>query len=438
MKKITLIMTLLVATLLGASDLEKNVDIEQFKKLPMVQSSNIKIIKAKEIKKGWYYVEGRQNGRKVDLFTDKETLIIGTGYNQKTLKKIKFPLDAEKYKRLASFKYGSGPKEYFLFTDPECPYCRMFDEKMINKYVAKKVTIYGFFYPLNFHLAAKAMSKATLAQSKKDRVIYASKLMHMPLPDVVKEVDKYSSDLYKDLIKAMANPRFANLIGKYSNAINQAYGVNLNSKEEILAYAKKRIAEIKDSKEIDAEFRRALRQTVKDFSVSGTPSLFDAEGEKLNSPLDVFAGIVDMDMVSKIIANDLTVQMGAKGKEKLYIFSSTKCPHCINQFKNKKFIDYLKSKYELHFVLMATGNRNVAQKELMYLYSIEDKKKRVEEFEKIMTGLKVESVLLNKQYPIEYINKMKKYEKMLNDSYVNTTPVIVNQKGDVIRNGNLL
>lgn len=409
-------------------------NLEEFKKHPFIKDSRLIFGKHKSVGDGWFLVEARQSGKKINIFTNNKKMIVGRGYDLKKFEELKFQIDTEKYKKMASFKIGNGPKEYFLFTDPECPACKGFDKKLAFKAAKENLTIYAFLYPLNFHLAANAMSKAILSQPYNKRAEYASKIMHSPLYTIIKEIDKYSSDLYKDILNAYKNRNLSNLPTRYALDINRAYGVNLKTKEEIVKFANKKIIEIKGSLKIDNELRGTLRATSNDFVVSGTPMIFDMNGNKVENRGELLNGLVNKKAIDQIIRKGKTVQLGTPGKEKLYIFSSTKCPGCIQHFKNKQMMDYLKSKYELHFILMATGNRAKAINELKYLYSIDDIKERAVEFERIMLGGMLSDENSNKQYSDEFLREINTYGGLLNETNVNSTPVLVNSNGKVVNN----
>ncbi|AXH16399.1 hypothetical protein CP985_03380 [Malaciobacter mytili LMG 24559] len=434
MKKTLLITTLLASSLFAN---EQRVDLEQFKSIEMIKKSGIYLKQAKKLDDKWFLLEGKQNGRKLNLYTDKNMLIVGRGFNLKDFKEIKFDIDTKKYKENALFKIGNGPNEYILFTDPECPYCRMLDEKLSSKAAKENFTIYTYFFPLSFHLAAVPMSKAILNQPKERRAEYSSKLMNMQLDEIIKEVDKYSNDLYKNILIALDNQRMSQLALKYVDAINKAYNLKLATNDEIKKYCASKITQTKDNVKIDNMLNSSIRNITDDFEISGTPTLYDMEGNKINNPNEIFSKhpMVNMDAIKKIEKLGKTIKLGKEGAEKLYIFSSTKCPHCVEQFKNKKFIDYLKSKYELNFVLMNTGNPNLALAELIYLHSINDMKKRAVEFEAIMNGKRIDNLP-----KIETLDKnaINAYMKLIDETYVNSTPVIISKDGKIIDSPNKL
>jgi thiol:disulfide interchange protein DsbC len=66
----------------------------------------------------------------------------------------------------------NGKLKLAIFTDPECPYCRKFENELAK---LKGVQVYSFLYPLSFHKHAKRWSTA----------IWCSKDRHKMLTDIM-------------------------------------------------------------------------------------------------------------------------------------------------------------------------------------------------------------------------------------------------------------
>jgi len=90
------------------------------------------------------------------VFLDKKTseLYIGSGYD-KDGRAILFPKDAQTIKEGVAFSYGTGSKEIYIVTDPECPYCTRFEKSVHGK--LSDYTVHVIFFPLSFHKKAPAM-----------------------------------------------------------------------------------------------------------------------------------------------------------------------------------------------------------------------------------------------------------------------------------------
>lgn len=100
------------------------------------------------------------------VFLDKKTseIYIGSGYDKEG-RAITFPKDADSIKKGVAFSYGSGSKEIYIITDPECPYCVRF-EKAVNGKLSD-YTVHVILFPLSFHKKAPAMIEWIL-QGKND------------------------------------------------------------------------------------------------------------------------------------------------------------------------------------------------------------------------------------------------------------------------------
>jgi len=87
---------------------------------------------------------------------DKQTneLYIGTAYDKEG-KAIVFPKDEQVIKDAVSFSYGTGSKEIYIVTDPECPYCTRFEKAVHGK--LNDYTVHVILFPLSFHKKAPVM-----------------------------------------------------------------------------------------------------------------------------------------------------------------------------------------------------------------------------------------------------------------------------------------
>ncbi|MEJ1960810.1 MAG: DsbC family protein [Gammaproteobacteria bacterium] len=51
---------------------------------------------------------------------------------------------------------GTGARKFAIFTDPDCPYCRQFEEQLKS---VTDVTMYVFLFPLKIHAGAEKRAK---------------------------------------------------------------------------------------------------------------------------------------------------------------------------------------------------------------------------------------------------------------------------------------
>lgn len=114
-----------------------------------------------------YLIKGalRSNGTSrpatVILTKDKKTMIFGEAFDTATGQPVTFPVDMQALEGEAAFRYGNGATKLYLFTDPECPYCRKF-EALLPSY-KERATFYIFLYPLPFHPHAVPVSRYLLS-----------------------------------------------------------------------------------------------------------------------------------------------------------------------------------------------------------------------------------------------------------------------------------
>lgn len=132
--------------------------------MPFFQKTGVKVKKVHNAG-SLYIVRGEHSGNPVQLYVtkDKKVVIQGKSYD-KDLKELTIPVNMKKFIGREAFKIGKGKKKYFVWTDPECPYCMKMKKLFEKEKVYEKATFYYFFYPLDFHKNAKDMSAWILSQ----------------------------------------------------------------------------------------------------------------------------------------------------------------------------------------------------------------------------------------------------------------------------------
>lgn len=147
------------------------------------------------------------------VFLDKKTseIYIGSGYD-KDGKMITFPIDAQTIKEGVAFSYGTGSKEIYIVTDPECPYCARFEKAALGKLGEYKVNV--IFFPLSFHQKAPAMVEWIMLgkddAAKKERFEQIMLKGSTEYSSLIKDVKKpyvYSPDIAKVMEKMDAAVR---------------------------------------------------------------------------------------------------------------------------------------------------------------------------------------------------------------------------------------
>ena len=217
---------LTLSSLVLANDADLKAKIEQ---LPMIKSIGASVQKVTLVN-GMYHIKAQVKGKKGGLLeafvtSDFKTLMVGQAYNLQTCQEIVIPfdLDIQTLKSVAAYKTGSGKKEYFVFTDPECPYCQRLEKRLSN--LKSDVTLYTILFPLSFHKNAVSMSRYIL--SKKD-----DKAKAEAMRGIAHKKTAYKNAKYSDIERK----KYDKMIQKSLSIVNKI-GINgtptiLNAKGE--------------------------------------------------------------------------------------------------------------------------------------------------------------------------------------------------------------
>ena len=132
-------------------------------------------------------------------------LYLGMGYI-KDGHPLVYPQDTTAIKEGVYFTYGTGSKEIYLVTDPECPYCTKFSkaaEGQMGDY-----TVHVIFFPLSFHKKSPAMIEWIMqgkddAEKKKryDEIMLKGSTKYSELHKDPKIPFVYSADVQKQIDK---------------------------------------------------------------------------------------------------------------------------------------------------------------------------------------------------------------------------------------------
>lgn len=227
MKKSLIIASLIVASIANAGYLKVE-EVKSFNDMDFIKKVGVtieSIYDADSLYIANITVKG--NDDTVYITKDKKYFIAGNVINLQTTKPLTAPVqDISIAKGKESFTFGTGTEEFYLFTDPECPYCKQFETYLPQLEKIAKINI--FYFPLtNIHPIAKELSKFQLSQKGKHSVI--------------------------DILN----------IGVASDSfINRKY-------------------EDKESTELDAKINEQLN-IAKKFGIRSTPSLLNAKGERID------------------------------------------------------------------------------------------------------------------------------------------------------------
>lgn len=295
---------LLASSTVFATKTISEAEIEKIKAIKMLSVPGIELTGFLENESS-YQVKGFMNSQQgkspFDAFVTKDLkeIIFGKGFTIETKEPLLIPTDTSSFKDVAAYSYGTGKDEYFIFTDPECPFCSKLE--LLLPYLKDKGTFHIFLNPLNFHENAKQMSFHIMS---KDAPEEKAKAMHK-----IAQGDT----AYKDT--------------KFS----------LNEVEQ---YSKL----LKEQMEIGNRL-----------GVTGTPAVFDKDGHSVvwMKLLDKYniKKPVDMDGVLFLKKSNLAIQIHkVEGSDPIHLFvsleddeSRSKAKKLINKYKNKSTINmYLK------------------------------------------------------------------------------------------------
>ena len=151
---------LFVQTLYAADSIVAKEKLPELKKLNAVLSDPVLTIVGAIEKPDSYVLKllarSPQGSQMMMAYLMKATseLYLGQGY-MKDGHPILFPRDAAAIKEGVAFSYGTGKKEIYLVTDPECPYCGKFAKNAAGK--MDDYTVHVIFFPLSFHKKSPAM-----------------------------------------------------------------------------------------------------------------------------------------------------------------------------------------------------------------------------------------------------------------------------------------
>jgi len=166
---------LLMASAASATPLK----VEELSQMNFFKNKGISILGSAEVNKDLTLVsvsaETPQGKQRMSAFVtnDKKNVIIGSGYNDQTGEQLTIPMDMSKLKNDAGIVLGKGKKDLFVFTDPECPFCKKMDKDVLSKLSKDEYTVYVYLFPLSFHQHAEAMSMHILSKKTADEKMKA-------------------------------------------------------------------------------------------------------------------------------------------------------------------------------------------------------------------------------------------------------------------------
>ncbi|WP_331775605.1 thioredoxin fold domain-containing protein [Sulfurospirillum sp. 1612] len=203
---------LITCSLFASSTLPMKIQNE-IKNLTFIKKAGFKILDIKAIGDTYAIKATHPKMPQATLFVSKDmkVVVIGAGFMNDSGQRISFPVDMKPYAKEAAYTYGNGAKNYYVFTDPECPFCQTFEKNLIN--LKKDATLHVFLYPLPFHKHAIAMSHYIL--SKKTSEERAKAIASIALGNTAYKTMTYSQAELK---------QFSTLLNRYKK-IAETIGV---------------------------------------------------------------------------------------------------------------------------------------------------------------------------------------------------------------------
>jgi len=158
--------------------------------------------------KNTYFLDVQYKGKQVNFYVDKATGFIykGDRYDKNgekstfTKSPARLATFTKTMKEGVSITYGTGKKDLYLFTDPECPYCRKFEKKA--KGLLGDYTVHVILFPLSFHKKAPAMTEWIMqGVDDKDRHMRMEALMVDNSQDYTAFMSKNNTFKYSDKVQ---------------------------------------------------------------------------------------------------------------------------------------------------------------------------------------------------------------------------------------------
>lgn len=180
-----------------------------FDKLEVFKSKGAKTVANKLVGKNLdlYIVrgiDGRGNSYEIVVdSTGKYIVPTATVIDVDKQEQIKIPIDMSSIKGKEAFSYGTGKNEYYVFTDPQCPYCKRFEQQWTS--LSSNIKLNVYLYNLPFHKEAGSMSRWVLsAKNSKEK---AQRLIDIANGSTKYRNAKYSSSEIKKLDAMLAKQK---------------------------------------------------------------------------------------------------------------------------------------------------------------------------------------------------------------------------------------
>jgi len=233
---------------------------------PLFKKFHTQVKTVMKMSDGLYYIQVERNGRRFDFYWDKDknaffnTSILLTA-NGKVIK-VPVIIDKNLLKKSIAFTYGHNIKgELYMFTDPQCPFCKR-AEKRLGKKLEKDYKVHTILFPLSFHDRALPLTQWILrAKTDKERYKRMKEAMQ----------DNENPQIGKDLgFKHWNDRQYSQEIEKYREIVEgriSNYKPYFKSKEELKKFQR---------------YLKNVRKLVQEANVRGTPTFLNKDYRPVN------------------------------------------------------------------------------------------------------------------------------------------------------------
>lgn len=200
-----ILLTVALTTSLSAMDKLSNNEIKEIEKTNLFKRYSIKIKEAYDAKSA-YILDATIEGKPANIYLtkDKKYLISGDVINLESGQALNIPVDMSLFKGKEAFTYGTGKDEYVLFTNPDCRYCKQFEENFPQ--IKDKVKFKIFYLPFQTESSQDKslyiMSQKT--QALKEKAMFSPKMIDRDRTSK-KELEKLEKTLNEHIQIAINN-----------------------------------------------------------------------------------------------------------------------------------------------------------------------------------------------------------------------------------------
>jgi len=421
------IMVGIVTVFLNANTFSKSEALKKISNIAIFKSKDLKPVDIKKLDgTDMYFVLGKEIRGKhfFNMLVAKNGMfMVGRAFD-KNGKPILFkqqipkPINMKKFEKKEAFVIGAGKKDYYIFTDPKCPFCTGLEAFMPK--LEKIGKFHVFFFPLDqLHPTARRAAAYVMGLPKEKRAQGLRKIMLQndntflnTHPDkkffkMVKDSEAVGNKLH-----VRGTPTIYDAKGQMvdTSLLLGQVGVSNNdfmTKVRELAEREKKMQEHKNNM---------------------PPPIL--KNKKVKS--------FDPEMLKLFDKKKISIIMG-QGKKDIYVFMSTQCPHCKRMYQSKNMKSLFK-KYRFHFIVSPLPGSVESKYETAYLL-LKKGGNRAKAFDQIMKGKKhltdkdknmVEKSISKDKSGVAALIAMTGY--ILSKNNINEVPTIISGNGKLIDN----